>query len=89
MTDRDRNARLLVCTEMLRLFSDYLDDTMPVTERLRFEEHLTLCDGCTAFLDNLRDVKDASAGIDDEELTDDVRASFMSSFDLWKRGQTE
>ena len=89
MTDRNRNPELLVCTEMLRLFSDYLDDTMPVAERLRFEEHLTLCDGCTAFLDNLRDVRDVAAGIEDEELTEDVRANFMSSFDLWKRGQQE
>lgn len=89
MTDRNRNTQLLVCTEMLRLFSDYLDDAMPVDERLRFEEHLTLCDGCTAFLDNMRDVKMVAGGIEDEQLTEDVRANFMSSFDLWKRGQQE
>ena len=89
MTDPTRDPQMLVCTEMLRMFSDYLDDTMSVADRLLFEEHLTQCDGCTAYLDNLRDIKQVSGGIEEEDLSDDVRASFMSSFELWKRGRSE
>ncbi len=85
----ERNSRLLVCTEMLRLFSDYLEDAMPVAERLRFEEHLSLCDGCTGFLDNMRDVKAVAGSIEDEALPEDVKANFMSTFELWKRGRSE
>ena len=85
----ERNSRLLVCTEMLRLFSDYLEDDMPVAMRLRFEEHLSLCDGCTDVLDNLRDIKAVSGTIQDDDLPADVQASFMSTFELWKRGQAE
>lgn len=52
-----RQPELLVCTEMLRLSFDYLEDVMAVSELLRFEQHPTLCDGCTNFLGNLRHMK--------------------------------
>ena len=44
----------LVCREFVELVTDYLDGALPETERRRFEAHLAECDGCTAYLEDMR-----------------------------------
>ena len=84
MSDMIRNSNLLSCREMVRLFTDYLEDAMPVVERLRFEEHLSLCDGCTDYLDQLRSIVTISGELKAAELPDELRDRLLNTFDLWK-----
>jgi anti-sigma factor RsiW len=51
---RRRHADPLVCREFVELVTDYLEDALPETERLRFEAHLAECDGCTGYLEDMR-----------------------------------
>jgi anti-sigma factor RsiW len=44
----------LVCKEFVELVTDYLEGTLPEEERVRFEAHLAECDGCTAYLEDMR-----------------------------------
>jgi anti-sigma factor RsiW len=44
----------LVCREFVELVTDYLEGTLPDTERVRFEAHLAECDGCTGYLEDMR-----------------------------------
>jgi anti-sigma factor RsiW len=44
----------LVCKEFVELVTDYLEGTLPEEERVRFESHLAECDGCTAYLEDMR-----------------------------------
>ena len=85
----ERNTSLLSCREMVRLFTDYLDDALPLGERLRFEEHLSLCDGCTDYLDQIRDVVAVAGGMEAEQLPEDLRDKLMNTFELWKNGGSE
>ena len=87
MRDPMSDAPLLSCREMLRLFTDYLDDALDLVERLRFEEHLSLCDGCTDYFDQLRDVIDGADGLPVDPLPEDLRTRFTNTYELWKRGQ--
>jgi predicted anti-sigma-YlaC factor YlaD len=34
--------------------SSYLEDTLQAVDRERFEEHLVFCDGCDAYLEQMR-----------------------------------
>jgi anti-sigma factor RsiW len=43
-----------VCREFVELVTDYLDGALPDDERARFEAHLAECDGCTAYLEDMR-----------------------------------
>ncbi len=36
--------------------TDYLEDALPAAERARFEAHLAECDGCTAYLEDMREM---------------------------------
>jgi anti-sigma factor RsiW len=44
----------LTCQEVVEIVSDYLDDVLPPAERQEFERHLVACDGCTAYLEQMR-----------------------------------
>ena len=44
----------LVCREFVELVTDYLEGTLPDSERVRMEAHLAECDGCTGYLEDMR-----------------------------------
>ena len=44
----------LACREFVELVTDYLEDALPRRQRRRVEHHLSACDGCTAYLEQMR-----------------------------------
>ena len=49
----DHAADPLVCQEFVELVTDYLEGTLPETDRIRFEAHLAECDGCAGYLEDI------------------------------------
>ena len=46
--------RELACQEVVELVTAYLEDSLEAVDRERFEEHLVFCDGCDAYLEQMR-----------------------------------
>ena len=44
----------LACRELVELVTDYLEDALPAAERERFEAHLAECEGCDAYVEQVR-----------------------------------
>jgi hypothetical protein len=44
----------LACRDLVRLVSDYLDGDLPPGWRASIDDHLNACDGCTAYLEQIR-----------------------------------
>ena len=44
----------LVCREFVELVTDYLEVALPEEDRARFEAHLSECDGCSGYLEDMR-----------------------------------
>jgi anti-sigma factor RsiW len=44
----------LDCNEFVELVTAYLDGALPPADQQRVLEHLELCDGCSAYLDQVR-----------------------------------
>lgn len=44
----------LVCQEFVELVTDYLEGKLPRRQRRRLEAHLGDCDGCSAYLQQVR-----------------------------------
>lgn len=44
----------LDCNEFVELVTAYLDGALTPAEEQRVEEHLSLCDGCSAYLEQVR-----------------------------------
>jgi anti-sigma factor RsiW len=58
----------LSCREAVELVTDYLEGTLSRREQRRFERHLRACDGCDAYLEQVRAVKDATGRVGPEDL---------------------
>jgi anti-sigma factor RsiW len=46
----------LSCRELVELVTDYLEGALPLRERERFEAHMAECDGCDAYVEQVRAV---------------------------------
>jgi hypothetical protein len=54
----------LACQQVVRLVSDYLDGDLPPDWRDSIAGHLTACDGCTAYLEQIRQTVELLEQID-------------------------
>jgi len=77
-------ANDLSCQELVELVTEYLDGALPTDARARFEAHLTTCDGCTAYLDELRATIELAGRVEPEALTDEAREGLLAAFRGWK-----
>ena len=78
----------LECRELVELVTDYLEGALAPDERLRFELHLAGCDGCTAYLDQLRATLRAVGRLSEcslHSLPDRVLDRLLDAFRDWKR----
>ena len=48
------NEAHLSCKEVIELVSDYLEGALTGADVARFEAHIVMCDGCAAYLDQMR-----------------------------------
>lgn len=74
------------CKELVELVTDYLEDALPPDERIRFEEHLALCPGCVAYVEQMRGTVRLVGGLHDDAMPADARDALLQAFRDWKRG---
>ena len=73
-------GRSLTCQEVVELVTAYLDGAMDQRSIARFEAHLTDCDGCAAYLDEMRFTVASIGSISDDTLDPVFRARLMAAF---------
>jgi anti-sigma factor RsiW len=71
----------------VELVTDYLEDAMAPHERARFEEHLAICPGCQAYLEQLRVTIEALGGLPEERLEGAARDELLAAFRDWHAGR--
>ena len=75
---------ILTCREAVRLVTDYLEGSMAVEGRLRFERHVAICPPCRGFLTQMRDTLQLSRGPAEESLSREARESLLAAFRNWR-----
>jgi len=78
------NAEDLTCAELVDLVSDYIEGALARDERVRFEEHLTICTGCANYLDQMRTTIALSGRLRVDDLSPEVRADLVDAFRGWR-----
>ncbi len=68
------------CQEIVELITDYLEGTLEVATALAVERHLAGCDGCEAYLDQMRATVAALGRIPVDTLSDQVKAVLVAAF---------
>ena len=74
----------LSCQELVELVTDYLEGALPEEERVRFEQHIGPCDGCRAYVEQMRTTIALVGRVTPAELTPDAEAALLDAFRNWK-----
>lgn len=80
-------AAELTCIELIEIVTDYLEGALPPAERSRFEAHLAGCDGCTRYLDQMRQTIRLTGRLAEDQLTPEARSDLLAAFRDWKGGR--
>jgi len=78
-------ARTLTCREVIDLLTDYVEDALPEQERRRVEAHLASCDGCTTYLEQMRETIRLTGMLTEEEIPEAERHRLLAAFRDWTR----
>jgi predicted anti-sigma-YlaC factor YlaD len=75
----------LTCKELVELVTDYLEGALSPADRARFEEHLSMCTGCRAYVEQLRDTVRLTGMLTEDHLSPRVRDDLLGAFRAWRR----
>ena len=76
----------LTCQELVELVTDYLEEALPASERVRFEAHIVDCPYCDAYLDQMRRTILVVSTQREGPVTPEAEAELLRRFRAWKRG---
>jgi anti-sigma factor RsiW len=72
--------RALTCQEIVELVTDYVEGTMAPGLRAAFDHHLTQCDGCTHYVEQIEATIRVAGTIQAERLAPEFRARLVAAF---------
>jgi anti-sigma factor RsiW len=74
----------LSCKEVVELVTDYLEDRLPAPLRQRFDQHLTGCDPCVVYIEQMRLTIAAVGALSEESLPKPALEKLRDQFRRWK-----
>jgi anti-sigma factor (TIGR02949 family) len=72
------------CRQVVELMTDYLEGTLSPIDRARFEDHISGCDGCRAYLDQLRRTRQVLGRLANEPVPEPLKSELLRAFKSWK-----
>jgi anti-sigma factor RsiW len=70
----------IACQEVVELLTDYLEGALQPDQVSEIEAHLRLCDGCTVYLDQMRETIRLLGTVPTRSLSDTALAELLSAF---------
>ena len=77
-------APQLTCRELVELVTDYLEGALSWRDRRRFERHIAGCDGCTAYLEQMRVAIATTGALTEDAIAPDARDALLHAFRDWR-----
>jgi len=72
------------CKELVELVTEYLEGTLEAPSRLRFDEHLEACPGCTDYLEQMRLTLRITGKLAEQTIEPAVCDELLRVFRDWK-----
>ena len=73
----------ITCAKLVELVTAYLEGALPAEDRIRFEQHLVMCEGCVTYLDQMRETIRLAGSLREEHLDDHAREALLHAFRTW------
>ncbi len=74
----------MTCRELVQLITAYLEGGLSRRDRRRFERHLRACDGCTTYVEQMREMVRVSGVLGEDDLEPATRDELLAVFRDWK-----
>jgi anti-sigma factor RsiW len=74
----------LSCQELVELVTEYLEGALSPGDRARFEAHIARCDGCGAYLQQMRATVDLLGHLPPESVSPEAEATLLAAFRSWR-----
>jgi len=75
------------CRDVVELMTDYLEGALSDADRARFEDHIAGCDGCRAYLEQLRATRLVAGKLASESVPESLQAELLNAFRDWRSGK--
>jgi anti-sigma factor (TIGR02949 family) len=76
----------LTCKEVVEMVSHYLEGALSPEDRERFETHLSACEGCTSYIEQMRETIRLTGMLTEEQVPVEQRERLRQAFRDWKIG---
>ena len=76
----------LTCKEVVEIVSDYLEGALSAEDRERFDAHVSACDGCTSYVEQMRETIRLTGMLTEEQVPVEQRERLRQAFRDWKAG---
>lgn len=74
----------LNCRELVELVTAYLEGALSAGARKRFEAHLSACDGCSTYLEQMRTTISLSGALRVEDVSPEAERALVHAFRGWR-----
>jgi anti-sigma factor RsiW len=74
----------LNCRELVELVTAYLEGDLSSGERKRFDAHLSACDGCTMYVEQMRRTIELTGTLRLDDVSREAEETLLRAFRDWK-----
>jgi anti-sigma factor RsiW len=80
------DAAPIACRDLVELVTDYLEGALSPQQRARFQSHIAGCDGCTAYLEQMRETIRLTGTLREQQISPEARTALLHAFRGWASG---
>jgi anti-sigma factor RsiW len=80
------SAPALSCRELVELVTFYFEGALSRRDRRRFAAHLRACDGCSAYVEQMRETIRLAGVLREEDVDPRARDALLHAFRDWRSG---
>ena len=77
----------LSCQELVELVTAYLEGDLSRRDRKRFEAHISGCEHCSTYVEQIRMTIEVSGRITEESIDSRARDALLEAFRGWEHGR--
>jgi anti-sigma factor RsiW len=73
------------CREVVEIATEYVEGELTPEQATAFELHLNFCDGCSTFIDQIRETAATARRLSEEQIPEELRQQLIDAFRDWSR----
>jgi anti-sigma factor RsiW len=77
-------VREMACQELVELVTAYFDGSLSRSDRRRFRAHLRGCPHCTAYVEQMRMIIEATGRLTEADIPPHARDELLDAFRGWR-----